>query len=256
MPTWDAEQYLKFGGERTQPVRDLICRILLENPPLIMDLGCGPGNSTAELRTRWPGSRIVGLDSSLEMIARARRSYAQGEWQVGDATCWIAEEPFSLVFSNAMLHWVHDHERVCPRLLDQVAPGGALAIQVPAHYDSPLHREILDVSRDPAWTGRMDGARAALTNHPPEFYYDLLGPRARRLDLWQTTYYHVLAGPEGVLEWFRGSGLRPFLEALADDEERLRFEALLLERYKSTYPRRADGRILFPFLRLFFVAYR
>jgi trans-aconitate 2-methyltransferase len=256
MPTWDAEQYLKFSDERTQPVRDLISRIVLENPPRIMDLGCGPGNSTAELRNRWPGSRITGLDSSPEMIARARRSYAQGEWQVGDATCWTAEEPFSLVFSNAMLHWVHDHERVCRQLLDQVATGGALAIQVPAHYDSPLHREILDVSRDPGWTSRMESARKALTNHPPEFYYDLLGPRSQRLDLWQTAYYHVLAGPEGVLEWFRGSGLRPFLESLEDEAERRHFEALLLERYKGTYPRRADGRVLFPFLRLFFVVYR
>jgi trans-aconitate 2-methyltransferase len=256
MPTWDAEQYLKFSEERTQPVRDLIGRILLENPPRIMDLGCGPGNSTAELRNRWPVSRVAGLDSSPEMIVRARQSCAQGEWHVGDATCWKAEEPFSLVFSNAMFHWVQDHERVFPRVLDQVARGGALAIQVPAHYDSPLHREILDVSHDPAWTKRMEGARKGLTNHPPEFYYDLLGQSTRRLDIWQTTYYHALAGPEGVLEWFRGSGLRPFLEALEDEAERRRFEALLLERYKSAYPRREDGRILFPFRRLFFVAYR
>jgi trans-aconitate 2-methyltransferase len=255
MPLWDAEQYLKFGDERTQPVQDLIGRVYLENPRRIIDLGCGPGNSTEELRKRWPASRIVGIDSSAEMIEHARRMYPQEEWQLEDAALWTAEHPFELVFSNAMLHWVRDHEEVCPRLLDQVAPGGAFAVQVPAHYDSPLHREILEVSHDPLWNHRMDRARNALTNHPPEFYYDLLGPRASHLDLWETTYYHVLAGPESVLDWFRGSGLRPFLEAL-DDGERLRFEANLIERYAKTYPRRGDGRILFPFRRLFFVAYR
>jgi trans-aconitate 2-methyltransferase len=256
MPTWDPEQYLKFADERTQPVRDLIARVLLANPRHIIDLGCGPGSSTQELRKRWTGSRIVGLDSSSEMIERARQTYSEGEWKVGDATRWVADEPFDLVFSNAMLHWVSDHEHVCPRLWDQVATGGALAVQIPAHYDSPLHREILEVSHDPVWTDRMATARTALTNHPPEFYYDLLGPRASHFDLWRTTYYHVLAGPEAVLEWFRGSGLRPFLEALEDGDERRRFELKLTERYEQTYPRQPDGHILFPFQRLFFVAYR
>jgi trans-aconitate 2-methyltransferase len=256
MPDWNAEQYLKFGDERTQPVRDLIARLLLANPRRIIDVGCGPGNSTAELRKRWAGSRIVGLDSSPEMIERARQTYSDGEWNVGDASRWTADEPFDLVFSNAMLHWISNHASVCVRLLEQVAPGGALAVQVPAHYDSPLHREILEVSRDPVWTDRMDRARTALTNHPPEFYYDLLAPRASRFDLWLTTYYHVLAGPKSVLEWFRGSGLRPFLEVLKDSDQRRRFEMKLIERYEQTYPRRGDGRILFPFLRLFFVAYR
>lgn len=256
MPQWNPEQYLKFGSERTQPVRDLIGHIQLEAPRRIVDLGCGPGNSTEELGRRWPGSSIQGVDNSPEMIARARRAYPNGQWQIGDAASWTPDEPVDLVFSNAMLHWLPDHERLCPRLLDQAAAGGALAVQAPAHYDSPLHREILEVSRDPAWTGRMDQARGVLTNHPPEFYYDLLAPAASRVDVWETIYYHELAGPESVLEWFRGTGLRPFLEALADQEERGRFEAMLGERYRKTYQRRANGRVLFPFRRLFFVAYR
>jgi trans-aconitate 2-methyltransferase len=256
MPQWNPEQYLKFGSERTQPVRDLIGHILLESPQSIVDLGCGPGNSTEELRKRWPGSSVQGVDNSPEMIGRARRAYPNGQWQIGDAASWTPEEPVDLVFSNAMLHWVPDHERLCPRLLDQAAPGGALAVQAPAHYDSPLHREILEVSRHPAWTDRMEQARGALTNHPPEFYYDLLAPVASRVDVWETIYYHELAGPESVLEWFRGTGLRPFLEALADDAERGRFEAMLGERYEKAYTRRANGRVLFPFRRLFFVAYR
>lgn len=253
---WNADLYLQFANERTQPVHDLVNRIQLTNPRRIMDLGCGPGNSTAVLRRRWPESQVAGLDHSEEMIAKARESYPSGVWQQGDAATWVPEEPFDLVFSNAMLQWIPQHEMVCPHLLNQVAEKGALAVQVPAHYDSPLHREIVDVSRDPVWTSRMEGARRTLTNHSPAFYYDLLAPLASRLDVWETTYYHVLPGPESVLEWFRATGLRPFLDALESSEEKRRFEAILLERYALTYPRRPNHSILFPFRRLFFVAYR
>jgi trans-aconitate 2-methyltransferase len=256
MPQWDAGQYLKFNLERTQPVRDLLHRLRLAQPRRIVDLGCGPGNSTEVLRTHWTGSLVVGLDSSPDMIAQARQTFPDCAWQIADAAHWQAEQPYDLVFSNAMLQWLSNHEELCPRLLEQVAPSGALAVQAPAHYDSPLHREIIDVSCDLRWSDRMAGARRAMTNHPPEFYYDILRSRASRIDLWETTYYHVLAGPEEVLEWFRGSGLRPFLEALSSAEERRVFEEILLERYRVSYPVRKNGDILFPFKRLFFVAYR
>jgi len=253
---WQPDQYLKFGGERTRPVLDLLHRVVLANPRRIADLGCGPGNSTEALRLKWPDSTIIGLDSSPEMIERARQSFPADAWVVGDAARWQPEEPFDLVFSNAMLQWVPDHERVCPHLFDQVAPGGALAVQVPAHYDSVLHREIIALSRDPRWDRRMESARRSLTNHPPEFYYDLFASRAGRVDLWETIYHHVLAGPEAVLEWFRGTGLRPYLQALTSAEERRSFEEALLARYEDSYSRRQGGPILFPFRRLFFVVYR
>ena len=256
MPKWDADQYLKFSGERTQPVFDLLHRIRLENPRRIADLGCGPGNSTEALRLRWPEAFLTGVDNSPEMIAKARQSRPDANWVVADAADWQPDQSFDLVFSNAMLHWLPRHDHVCRHLLGLLAPGGALGVQVPAHYNSPLHREILEVSRHPSWNARMDGARAALTHNPPEFYYDLLAPLVSHLDLWETTYYHVLAGPEGVLEWFRGSGLRPFLEALSSKEDGQLFERMLLERYAASYPRRGNGMVLFPFHRLFFVAYR
>lgn len=256
MPNWDADQYLKFAGERTQPVFDLLHRVHLEDPRRIADLGCGPGNSTEVLRRRWPDALLIGVDSSPEMIAKAQQTRPDGAWLVANAANWQPEEPFDLIFSNAMLHWLPHHDQVCRHLLNLLAPGGALAVQVPAHYNSPLHREILEVSRYPTWNDRMDRARHALTNEPPEFYYDLLAPLVSRLNLWETTYHHVLVGPEGVLEWFRGTGLRPFLEALTTEEERRQFEAMLLERYAVSYPRRASGLVLFPFRRLFFVAYR
>jgi trans-aconitate 2-methyltransferase len=256
VPAWDAELYLKFASERTQPAIDLLRRIELSEPRRILDAGCGPGNSTAELRRRWPSSNILGLDSSAEMIANAKQNYPDGNWIVADVRSWSTEEPFDLVFSNAMFQWLPDHAGACRHLLELVTPGGALAVQLPAHYDSPVHREMIDVSTDPAWTGRMEAARTALTKEHPEFYFDICQPVSSRVDLWETTYYHVLDGPEAILEWFRGTGLRPFLDALPAEDERVRFERMLLDRYKTSYPRRGGGQVLFPFKRLFFVAYR
>jgi len=256
MPQWDADVYLRFANERTQPSIDLIARIQLHDPRRIIDLGCGPGNSTQALRERWPTASIAGLDNSAEMIEKAKRSYPQGTWILGDAGTWKTERPYDLVFSNALLHWLPNHADLCRHLLDQVGEGGALAAQLPAHYDSPLHREILAVSKDPGWNDRLEAARTAITREPPALYYDALQSVATRLDLWETIYYHVVDGPESVLEWFRGTGLRPFLEALASNEERSHFEQILLDRYAAAYPRRVSGKVLFPFRRLFFIAYR
>lgn len=258
MPQWDAAVYLKFATERTQPSADLIHRIQIENPKRIADLGCGPGNSTEQLRLRWPTSEIVGIDSSPEMIAAARQKYPSQDWLVANAADWQPREAFDLIFSNAMLHWLRDHRAVCRRWMsaDHLAAGGALAVQIPAHYDSPLHAAIVEVSRDPAWSAATESARNALTKHPPLFYYDALQDLASRVDLWETTYHHVVDGPEAIVEWFRGTGLRPFLECLSSEEYRRRFEAMLLERYSQSYPRRPDGKVLFPFRRIFFVAYR
>ena len=258
MPQWDAELYLKFANERTQPSIDLIRRINLTAPRRIIDLGCGPGNSTEALRRRWPEAAVIGLDSSPQMIETARREYPDGTWVLADAASWKPGEPVDLVFANAVLQWLPDHEKLCRRLFDQVAPGGAFAVQVPApaHYDSPIHRGIISVSEDPAWNDLVKGARTRFTREPASLYYDALRPSASNMDLWETTYYHIVAGPEALLEWYRGTGLRPFLEALPSDDERRRFERMVLDRYTATYLRQSDGKVLFPFHRLFFVAYR
>jgi trans-aconitate 2-methyltransferase len=256
MPTWDARQYLRFADERTRPAGDLLARVDVANPRTVVDLGCGPGNSTALLRRRWPDAEIVGVDRSPDMLAAAARDDAAGRWQQADIADWTPPAPVDVLFSNAALQWVPDHARLVPRLLSFVAPGGALAVQVPAHLDSPVHRAIIAVSDDPTWRDRLPAARAAIRVEPPEVYYDLLQPLAHRIDLWVTEYQHVLDGPEAILDWMRGTGLRPFLQALADDGERARFEEMLLAEIAKGYPRRADGRLLFPFRRLFFVAYR
>ncbi len=256
MPKWDATQYLKFADERTQPARDLVARIELEHPRSIVDLGCGPGNSTATLRRRWPDAEIIGVDSSPEMIEAARRQHPEGQWVLADAGTWTADSPFDLVCSNAALHWVPHHERLLPHLLGQVRPGGALAVQIPAHYGSTAHQVIAEVSDDPDWRDLMRKARDAMTRETPEFYYHVLQPLASHLDLWETEYYHFLDGPGALVEWFRGTGLRPYLQALENDLQRRRFEEKLLAGFERSYPRQRDGRVLFPFRRLFFVAYR
>jgi trans-aconitate 2-methyltransferase len=256
MPTWDAEVYLRFSSERTQPSLDLVARIDLPEAERIIDVGCGPGNSTAVLRHRWPNARIVGMDNSEEMIAAASKSYPGEKWLLGDAATWTARRPYDIVFSNAALQWVPNHARLFPRLFEQVAPGGALAVQLPAHYVSPVHRVILQVADDPEWRELMETPGKALIKESPSFYYDLLQPLAKRLVIWETEYYHILDGPHAIIEWFRGTGLRPFLGALRDLDQKQRFEEMLLEGYSKSYPRQQDGRILFPFRRLFIVAYK
>lgn len=256
MPRWDSDQYLKFANERTQPAIDLLARVAMDAPRSIADLGCGPGNSTALLRQRWPAAAVVGVDSSAEMLDAARKTFPDGAWQLGDIARWTPTVPCDVVFSNAALQWVPDHAHVFPHLLAQVAAGGVLAVQIPAHLNSPVHQAMLAVARDPAWRDRMHVATNAISVATPSIYYDLLQPLATRIDQWITEYQHVLDGPAAVIDWMRGTGLRPFLQALADDAERAHFEAMLLAEVANGYPRLADGRVLFPFRRLFVVAYR
>jgi trans-aconitate 2-methyltransferase len=256
MPSWDAELYLKFADERTQPSVDLISRISLAHPSRIIDLGCGPGNSTAMLRQRWPAAEITGLDNSREMINAASRAYPGWAWVEGDIATWTTAAPFDLVFSNAALHWVANHAEVMPHLLRQVLPQGALAIQMPAHFRSPVHELMIETAVNPAWQDSMENAIHAIRVERPAFYYDLLDPLTSKLDLWETEYIHVMNSPAAILEWIRGTGLRPFLEALPSEEQKRPFEELFLAGLTKAYPAQKDGRVLFPFRRLFILAYR
>lgn len=255
MPQWDVGSYLQFAEERTQPAVDLAARIEVAHPRHIIDLGCGPGNSTAVLRRRWPGARVIGLDNSPEMIAAASKSNPEETWVLADAATWTAKIPCDIVFSSAALQWLPDHGRLFPHLMGQVAPGGVLAVQLPAHHGTTAHHAILQVADDPRWSHLMGTARNAMTRESPHFYYDVLQPLASRLFIWTTEYYHVLDGPRAILEWFRGTGLRPFLAALEDDEQRRHFEDELVEGFSGIYPRQRNGLVLFPFRRLFMLAY-
>jgi trans-aconitate 2-methyltransferase len=254
MPSWDAGQYLQFADERTRPCQDLINRIALPEPRSIIDLGCGPGNSTAKLMQRWPAAEITGMDSSPEMIAEAAKSYPDLEWVNGDIATWKAENNYDLVFSNAALQWVPDHGAVFPRLVKQVAPGGALAIQVPANIEAPAHRLMRELAYSRPWRNHFPDKVREWFVHEPAFYYDTVAPLVKRMDCWTTDYIHVMESPRSIVEWYKGTGLRPFLDLLSPGDQ-----AQFLAEYQAllamAFPHRADGRVLFPFLRMFLIAY-
>jgi trans-aconitate 2-methyltransferase len=259
MPTWNADQYLKFAGERTQPSRDLAGRIELAAPKRVIDLGCGPGNSTQILVARWPAAYVSGLDSSPAMIEAARREFPEQDWTVGDITAWAGQsgEAFDIVFTNAALQWVGEHQTLYPALLGRVTPGGALAVQVPANREAYAHTAMRGLAGSDAWRPYFpEGGVREWRVHDGRFYYDRLAGSAARIDLWYTDYLHVMESVEAIVEWYKGTGLRPFLDALPSDEDRDRFTAEYLERLHPHYPPAADGKVLFLFRRLFLVAYR
>jgi trans-aconitate 2-methyltransferase len=255
MLAWDPGQYVKFLDERTRPSRDLCARVPVPAPRRVLDLGCGPGNSTRVLRERWPDAELAGLDSSPQMIARARADFPQGTWILADAAAWEPEGEWDVVFSNAVLQWVPGHEDLVPRLLAWLAPGGCLAVQMPAR-DSCLRNSLQAVAQRPRWAAAMAGAGADMTFHPARFYYDLLAPLAPRVDVWETVYYHVMASHQALVEWYEGTGMRPYLERLPDPKDRAAFKEAMLDQCRMAFPAAADGKVLLPFKRLFFVAGR
>ena len=249
MPTWNPSQYLKFAAERTRPCRDLASRISVSGVRRIIDLGSGPGNSTEVLASLWPNAELTALDSSPDMVEMGRQQYPNYRWIAGDIAHWAASDvdQFDIVFSNAALHWVPDHAGVFPKLLQRVASGGALAVQIPSDVNAPAHTVMRELA-----TSSVREWHA----HDLPFYYELLSAHASAVDLWETTYIHILENAEGIVEWYKGTGLRPFLDALATDAEKERFTFKYLEGIRKAYPPQQDGRVLLPFRRIFLIAYR
>jgi trans-aconitate 2-methyltransferase len=255
MGDWDPDHYLQFGDERTRPSLDLAARIAVDAPKRVIDLGCGPGNSTQVLAARWPDAYIVGLDSSASMIDSARSDHPHQEWLLGSIEAWSPDVGFDVVFSNAALQWVPDHALLVERLFDAVARGGALAFQIPSADYALVRTLIHEIARSGDWALLMSGPLGALTMESPAFYYDRLSAVATRLDMWETEYLHVLESPDAVVDWIASTGLRPFLDALESDADRRQFGEQLRERVRDSYPRRIDGKVLFPFRRTFVIAY-
>lgn len=255
MTTWNAGQYLKFGSERTRAAADLAARIRLDAPQRIVDLGCGPGNSTRLLRARWPDADVVGVDHSDDMLQVAREEFPQQKWVQADLSKWHPEQPVDLVYSNAAIHWIPDHRALLQHLLTLLAPGGVLAFQIPSSTYATVRTLAHEISHDPRWNDRLQSARGALTMEPPEFYYDALAGAADHLDIWETEYQHVMESADSVVDWIASTGLRPFLAALRDDAERLLFLGQLRQQVQRAYPKRVDGKVLHPFRRTFVIAY-
>jgi trans-aconitate 2-methyltransferase len=255
--SWSAAQYTKFEDERNRPIRDLLAALPAATVKTAADLGCGPGNSTELLQRRFPDAAISGLDSSENMIEAAQKRLPAVRFEIGDIARWGNPGPFDVVLANASLQWVPDHETLLPGLVGKLASGGSLAVQMPDNLDEPAHRLMRETAAAGPWAEKLAGAAdSRAPRHDADWYYRILRDAVTGLDIWRTTYHHALAGGAGaVVEWFKGSGLRPFLDPL-DPQERAGF----LERYQAAvaeaYPIFPDGTVLLPFPRLFIVATR
>lgn len=254
--TWNPGQYLKFSGERTRPCEDLAARIAVSDVRNVIDLGCGPGNSTAVLAARWPRADITGLDSSPDMILSARRDHPDRQWVQADISTWAEEgkAAFDVVFSNAALQWLRDHASLFPKLLKRVAPGGALAVQMPANKDAPAHQCMRELAASAKWARHFGPGVRQWHTEDVGFYYDVLALRASKLEIWQTEYIHVLPDAAAIVEWYKATGLRPFLNALPHERDREAFTADYLEEIRRTFLPQSNGMILFPFRRIFIIA--
>lgn len=254
MTAWNAAQYVKFEDERTRPVRDLLAAVPLEAPRRAVDLGCGPGNSTEAILARFPGVAVAGMDSSPDMLAAARKRLPGVAFLAGDLVDWMPAEPVDLLFSNAAFQWVPDHIAVMKRLMSALAAGGVLAVQMPDNLTEPSHRAMAEAAEAGPWAAKIAAGGIGREALPPaEAYYDALIPRASRVDIWRTTYHHPLADGAAIVEWVKGTGLRPYLAPL-DEAERAGFLADYQARLAKAYPRRADGKVILRFPRLFIVA--
>jgi trans-aconitate 2-methyltransferase len=261
--TWSAQQYLAFEDERTRPVRDLLAAVPAIEARTVVDIGCGPGNSTEVLAARFPQATVSGFDSSPDMIAAARKRLPELQFEVLDLKSWIEpagpasppDDSIDVALANAVLQWTPDHAAVFPALVAKLAPAGCLAVQVPDNLDEPAQRLMREIANEDPWRAKLVGAdQARVRIESPEWYYRLLRARCGRVDVWRTTYYHPLADANAVVEWFKGTGLRPFLGPL-DSPERAAFLARYADRLAPLYPAQSGG-VLLPFPRLFVVAQR
>lgn len=256
MPDWDHKLYLKFSDQRARPAADLIAQIQTENPQRIVDLGCGTGNSTAQLHRRWPQASFTGLDSSPAMLAQARKDHPEWQWIESAIEDWKPQGSYDLVFSNAALHWVPDHAALFPRLFSAVGAGGALAVQMPNNFLSPAHQGMKKVASDSVWAGALANASEKIFIQPVAFYYNALRKLASILNIWETEYLQIMEGPKAILEWMRSTAMRAYLESLPSDDQRRRFEDMCLAEFERSYPADEQGKVLFPYRRMFIVAYR
>ncbi len=255
---WDAGQYLRFGGERARPFADLIAAVGAADPGYVADLGCGPGNLTGALARRWPGATVVGVDSSPEMIRAAQASVAGDggrlSFELGDVRDWRPERPVDVLTCNAVLQWVPGHDELLLRWAELLAPGGWLAFQLPGNFDQPSHAIVKELAASLRWRALLADAELNRQAGDPADYVELLARPGYQVDAWETSYLHVLPGENPVLEWTRGTTLRPVLAAL-DEEQAAAFTSEYGERLTEVYKPRPFGTI-FPFRRVFTVVHR
>lgn len=256
MADWSAQQYLKFEDQRSRPARDLLAQVPLAQARKIYDLGCGPGNSTQLLVERFPDAEVIGVDSSPDMLRQARERLPNGSFMQADLNDWSAPEDADLLFSNATFQWVPDHLAVLQRLLKGLKSGGVLAVQMPDNLDEPSHVWMREVAHEEPWSQLLPANPRDRVELPSVHdYYDQLKPICLRVDIWHTFYQHPLDGPEAIVEWVKGTGLRPFIDPLSP-EHRQAFLKAYTARIAAAYPAQQDGKVLLRFPRLFMVLTR
>ena len=257
MAGWDPAAYERYKTYRDRPALDLMVQIPADLAPReVWDLGCGAGEHAAVLAARHPYATVHGLDSSLEMLAEARSRSAVVDWVQGDIAGFHPEVPPDLIFSNAALHWLPGLKALVPRLVATLAPGGVFACQVPLSHSAPWYDALRETLADPRWAARLSDVEGTQPIPPAEAWHDWLAPTASSLDIWTTTYLHALTGDDPIVDWMSGTGLRPYLSALADEAERQVFAADYGRRLAPLFPRRPDGTTLLPFPRLFVIVRR
>jgi trans-aconitate 2-methyltransferase len=254
MADWDSAKYLQFKNERTQPAIDLANKVPLKNPLKIIDIGCGPGNSTQVLAKKFPNAKIIGIDRSENMIEAARKQHPELEFRVGNAAGDLTRlgTDFDLVFSNACIQWIEGHDRLLPNLMKLLKTGGVLAVQTPMNYEEPIHRLIEKTIASPKWKPFFPQPRI-FYNLTQEEYFDLLSEISCDFSIWQTIYFHTMDSHRSIYEWYSSTGLKPYLDILPE-KEKPAFEKEIMAGIRAGYPQQKNGKIIFRFPRFFFTA--
>jgi trans-aconitate 2-methyltransferase len=253
---WNPDLYLKYRNERTQPSIDLVSKINVGfQPKSILDIGCGPGNSSQVLLQRWPDALLTGIDNSVNMIEKAKSSYPNNTWIVADASEYTSNTKYDIVFSNATIQWLPNHESLFNKLFNLTKDGGVLAISTPRFDEMLLSEAISKVVNKDRWKEATKGCAELFTYHDFKYYYDLMSKGYKSVEFWQTDYIHVLESQYSIIEWIRSTGMKPYLDCLKD-EEKLLFEEDILAEIKEVYPIQNNGKVLFPFKRLFMIGYK
>lgn len=250
MSDWNSAQYEKFIKQRSQPAKDLAMRIAHHSPKTVLDIGCGPGNSTKILKEIFPTAKLLGIDSSPNMIAKAKEDNPDIDFYVCNALAIKGE--FDVIYSNACFHWIPNHKTFLPALMKKVNPNGCLAVQMPYNNDEPLYRIINEVVSEPKWGFDYAKLENNITLDAKE-YYEILSECSSSFDVWETKYYHSMPDHIALVEWVRSAKLRPYLDFLGEEKGK-ELEEEILKRVKKQYLIQSDGNILFGFRRLFFTA--
>jgi trans-aconitate 2-methyltransferase len=251
---WKPEFYLKFDKERILPTIDLVNRIEMKSPEKIIDIGCGPGNSTRILLEKWPESKITGVDNSPAMIERAKKDIPQLDWQLIDAGKDEINGKYDIVFSNATIQWIPNHYELLLKLSKIITDNGLIAIQLPSFWDMPIGKTIAQVAENKRWAAATKKVTSQFTIHDYSFYYNQLSKLFRNIDIWETHYMHIMDSHQAILEMIASTGLRPYLANLKSEQDREDFKNSVLENIRVNYPKQEDGKVIFPFHRMFFIA--